>query len=399
MKFLMGYQQCYLLGLCLLLFHATCLGQMLSNTSGEELWIANGTIVTVNGGVLNRGTISNHGQLSVSGHWRNDGVYNSHQGKVVLNGTQTQQVNHNNQSIAVLQVTGGGAKELLSNLTVEDSLLLDEGIIHTNTTSEHALSLTSDAVISGGSDASYINGFMVYGGTGYRYFPVGNNSQFLPLELLDVQGVNPILRVSVQQPNLNATPGSALESVSHIRYWEVLTLAGSYEGSAVALTIGDDEGFEDLTGVVVAASEERAGVFNSLGQGAVSGDTDGGTVSSSKASALPYLALGITNEFSLENEVEIPTAFDPDADDPRNRVLKIFASNIAPQNFVFKIFNRWGMVVYQTTSVEEAVNQGWDGISRQTGRPAEFGVYTYFLRAVFDNSTQTEKTGTITLFR
>ncbi len=383
----------------MLLFPAICQAQMLTNTSGQTLWIAKGAIVTVDGGLLNRGTVTNNGQISVSGNWLNEGTYDDVKGKVIFNGTQQQQVNHNNQSIAVLQITGGGDKQLLSHLTIGDSLLLDEGVVHTNVTAPYTLQLLPDAIVNEGSESSYIDGFMVYKGTGYRYFPVGDNSRFLPLELLDVQGVQPTLKVSVQQPNLKATPGSALERVSAVRYWEVLVLDGTYEGSAISLAVGGDEGFKDLTGMVVAASETKEGTFESLGRSAATGDQQGGSVSSKQASALPYLALGITTEFSMENEVAVPTAFDPNASDERNRVLKIFASNIAPQDFVFKIFNRWGMVVYQTTSAEEAMEKGWDGMNLQTGQPAEFGVYTYFLRAVFDNQIPIEQTGTITLFR
>lgn len=372
--------------------------QILTVTSGQVLQITRGTTVTVNGGMLNRGMLDNAGVLAVSSHWHNEGNYQG-AGKVLFNGAEPQQIDHRQQPFAVLQVAGGGSKELLSRLVVTDSLILVEGIVEANSTATHLVRLTEEAAVAGGSELSYVDGAMAYAGTGYRYFPVGNSSRFLPLELLQVQGTDPVMQVKVQEPNLNAVPGEQLVEVSTARYWEVIPLEGTYSGSAVSLTVAGDEGFEELVGVVVAAAAEPGGTFNNVGQQALTGTAEQGTVSSRQASVLPYFALGLTTEFSLENEVEIPTAFAPDADDPRNRVLKVFAHDVTPRQFIFKIFNRWGNVVYQTTSFEEALNQGWDGINQQTGQPAEFGVYTYFLQALFANNTPVEKTGTITLFR
>lgn len=371
--------------------------QTLYNATGEQIWVSEGAIVTVNGTLVNQGFVSNNGHVTVTGDWLNEGVYNAGKGKVIFKGVQEQSINHNSQNIAVLQFEGTGEKLLESELVVLDSLILTNGIV--TTVAENPLFLEATVKVDGGNPDSFVNGPLIYKGTGYRYFPVGKQNDFRPIELLDVQGVNPVLSVEVHEPNNSATPEEKLESVSQVRYWEVKPLDGMYEGSLVSLAVGSDEGFSDLLGVVVTGSAQMGGVFENFGQSELSGDVTEGKVTSAEATAYPYLALGITTEFSARNRILVPSAFAPNAPDAENRTLKVYATNILSEGFVFKIFNRWGILVYETTSVDEALNQGWNGVDHKTNEPAQFGVYTYYLSVRFDNNLPVEQTGSITLFR
>lgn len=371
--------------------------QTLYNASGEQIWIGNEAMVTINGNVVNKGFMSNHGVLSVRGDWQNEGTYNAGTGKVIFSGDQNQMINHKGQSIAILELAGAGEKLLTSELVVLDQFILEEGLL--TTAAENPLVLESGVNVDGGNSASFVNGPMIYKGTGYRYFPVGKNSNFRPVELIDVQGVNPVLRVEVHEPNTDATPGERLESVSSVRVWEITPLGGSYEGSLVSLAVGSDEGFDDLTGVVVTGAAEEGGIFENFGQSASSGNAGEGQVTSAEVVPSSYLALGITTEFSARNRILVPSAFAPNAPDPQNRLLKVYGVNVLPEGFVFKVFDRWGIMVYETASLEEALHQGWNGFIRGTNEPAPFGVYTYYLSARFDNNLPVEQTGSITLFR
>lgn len=86
----------------------------------------------------------------------------------------------------------------------------------------------------------------------------------------------------------------------------------------------------------------------------------------------------------------IPNAFAPNG---TNKYLQIFEKGSAKLNY-FRIFDRWGVMVFETKSTE----QGWDG--NYKGVPQPFGVYVYEVQAV---STQTGKVmtrqGNITLLR
>ncbi len=371
--------------------------QTLHVSAGEQFFISQESVVVVNGNVNNLGILTNEGNFSVGGDWNNAGVYQTTKGRFILHGEELQQIHHNGQPIAILHLQGAGEKQLSSPLLLVDSLVLQEGIL--TTSSEGSLTLMTTAGVAGGNELAYINGPMVYQGTGYRYFPVGKNNHFRPITLLEVKGADPVLQVEVQEPNENAIPGERLESVSEKRYWEIKTVEGTYEGSLIALSIGEDEGFRDVEGIIVTGTTAPGAAYTNLGQSDLTGSALSGTVTSREVSALPYVALGITSEFSLKNQVLVPSAFAPEAPDPQNRALRIYAVNVLPEQFVLKIFDRWGQVVYQTTSLDEALQQGWNGLHQKTHQPAQFGVYTYYVNVLFDNQIPKEQTGTITLFR
>jgi gliding motility-associated-like protein len=59
----------------------------------------------------------------------------------------------------------------------------------------------------------------------------------------------------------------------------------------------------------------------------------------------------------------------------------------------FRIFNRWGNVVFETKDV----NEGWDGTFN--GEPQPFGVYIYEIEAVGADGMLWNKRGNITLLR
>lgn len=106
--------------------------------------------------------------------------------------------------------------------------------------------------------------------------------------------------------------------------------------------------------------------------------------------------------FRLENEpplpfnefptAQVPTAFSPNGDG-FNDILYVYGGKIL--TLKLEIYNRWGELVFETSSKDE----GWDGTYK--GEKAPAGVYVYKLHATFsDNETPSiKKTGNITLVR
>ncbi|MFK7970760.1 MAG: gliding motility-associated C-terminal domain-containing protein [Bacteroidia bacterium] len=90
-------------------------------------------------------------------------------------------------------------------------------------------------------------------------------------------------------------------------------------------------------------------------------------------------------------KVWIPTAFSPNADAFNDR-LTFFALNL--QSFNMQIFNRWGMLVFETNNP----NTFWDG-NIASGGSAPEGVYVYLLKAISPDGGRIEQTGSITLVR
>jgi len=87
---------------------------------------------------------------------------------------------------------------------------------------------------------------------------------------------------------------------------------------------------------------------------------------------------------------DIPNAFSPNGDG-MNDVLMVRGFGIA--NFNFRIFNRWGQLVFESNDP----NTGWDGRFKGTIQPMD--AYAYTVNVTFSDGTTATKTGNITLLR
>ncbi len=92
------------------------------------------------------------------------------------------------------------------------------------------------------------------------------------------------------------------------------------------------------------------------------------------------------------NLIAIPTAFSPNYDGVNDvyRILKVL--NVERLYF-FKIFNRWGQVVFETNDIR----QGWDGTVY--GEPQDIGVYAFIVKALNRDGEIIVKSGNVTLVR
>lgn len=93
-----------------------------------------------------------------------------------------------------------------------------------------------------------------------------------------------------------------------------------------------------------------------------------------------------------KQELLIPNAFTPN-NDGQNDYFKII--NFTNQKLIeFKIFNRWGTILFQTKNPKE----GWDGKFKDHLQP--LGVYGYVIRIAYPESELIETyKGTVTLLR
>jgi gliding motility-associated-like protein len=93
-----------------------------------------------------------------------------------------------------------------------------------------------------------------------------------------------------------------------------------------------------------------------------------------------------------EPAIGVPTAFSPNGIGPdANEELKVQGGAI--QEMDFRIYNRYGLLVFETNDIE----RGWDGKYEGKNQPEE--VYTYYLKAIFVDGGIVEKKGNITLLR
>jgi len=92
-----------------------------------------------------------------------------------------------------------------------------------------------------------------------------------------------------------------------------------------------------------------------------------------------------------ETLLAMPNAFSPGSGSP-NSEFKIIVQGIATLQY-FRIFDRWGVMVFETTDI----NAGWDG--NYKGTPQPLGVYVYEISALTSAGREFEKHGNLTLIR
>jgi gliding motility-associated-like protein len=88
--------------------------------------------------------------------------------------------------------------------------------------------------------------------------------------------------------------------------------------------------------------------------------------------------------------IDVPNAFTPNGDGIND---KVFVRGFAISKMTWRIYNRWGQMVFETNDK----TQGWDGTYKGSIQPKE--VYHYVLLVEYSDKTKNEKKGDITLLR
>jgi len=86
---------------------------------------------------------------------------------------------------------------------------------------------------------------------------------------------------------------------------------------------------------------------------------------------------------STSCNIYIPDAFTPNGDNLNERFTIKYSEQCSFKEFDFKIFDRWGRLVYETDTPENSV--AWDGTF--DGKPLQQGVYLYRLYASYTDPT------------
>jgi gliding motility-associated-like protein len=90
-------------------------------------------------------------------------------------------------------------------------------------------------------------------------------------------------------------------------------------------------------------------------------------------------------------EVYVPNAFTPNSDG-KNDVLRPTAVQVVEITY-FRVFNRWGELIYQTNSFDG----GWDGTYKGQLQPCD--TYVWIFEGKDTNGKVISAKGTTTLFR
>jgi len=93
------------------------------------------------------------------------------------------------------------------------------------------------------------------------------------------------------------------------------------------------------------------------------------------------------------DELFVPTAFAPGKEgDPENECLRLYGTNCVKE-LDFKIFNRWGEVVFRTNDIADC----WDGLFK--GEELNTAVFVYSLEVILKSEEKISRKGNITLIK
>ena len=353
------------------------------------------THLSIGRDMINDGNLISAGEISISGNWTNNNITNLSDASIRFTGSGDQVMNEVSSSQLLLNgitMASGGTTTITSqDVMVSSSLDFQSGILQPGTNTR--VIMEGDAEASGGFTNAYYNGTLIYRGTGYQYFPVGNNGHFGPIELDNIYGTDPEIAVSHLWTNPDdPIPGEDLIGVSSNGLWQVERLSGTFDSSKVFLDFIDEdlENFvisndfdASYTSPAVANADSMGGVFLSLGVELLE-NTDSLTygrilsdapLTFSDTSDIRYIAIAKAPLVPPEGVVYIPEVFSPNATALENQTFRFFGERISSDGFLMQVFNRRRVKVYETSSFEMANTEGWDGTHNNYPEPS--GTYYY----------------------
>jgi gliding motility-associated-like protein len=342
---------------------------------GSTVSVISGTIFSVKDSLVNTGTFINNGNLVIGGSWLNTGTYSPGVGEITFNSssaTLPQIINHSNQSFSKLTISGGGKKLILADITIEDEMILSEGIIEAENDARVIINAT--ATVSAGSDAAHINAPVYHHGSGQKVYPLGNGSVYLPVTLsgiTDAQSFVGIHAVELSESMLPKAP--SLDAISSTRYWRLDPGAGPLNFQ-ITLPLREETLPGDLPNVVVTQSPSLNERFESIGQSSSTGTLSEGFVTSERQVTAPYVALASTSD---DGSLQVYNALSSN-NDGLNDFVRILNIENYPEN-KFTLFNRWGDKIFELDNYDnkERVFRGKSNVNGE--RDLVNGTYFYVL--------------------
>lgn len=321
---------------------------------GQGFYIKNGAtvsveenfILAVSDSLVNQGTLINNGSLVMGGVWLNTGTYVPGDGRITFNSTSTEQViNHNAQAFSWLTIEGGGVKKFLADIVVERELILNDGIMVAENNSK--IIFDSDAIITGGSDVAHVNGAVQHSGAGTKFFPVGNGTVYLPVQLNNLTG-SPEVRVSVTELNGSVVlpRSSSLNTISDQRYFTVEPVSGSLQNATVTLPVRNEDALGSGN-IVIVQSSNLTDPFTNLGPATLTGSLSNGTITSTLPPTEILLALARADV----SGILVYNAIAPNGYEA-NRYMQIV--NL-PEGSIVTIYNRWGDKVFEMAGYDDTI--------------------------------------------
>jgi hypothetical protein len=363
--------------------------------NGTTVYIPDGLEVHVDGDVGNTGFLQNLGIFYLTGDWRNINVYQG-AGTIVLQGDRAQNIFNNKNAVNRLVIDGTGRKSVEDKLPVTTQFDLLSGIVVTE--QDDTLFLASSATVTGGSSLSFVDGPLFSEGVGYKYFPIGKNGNYHPVEMTDITGINPVFSLEVFQ-NLPAISAPADVTLYQDAYWKRADVSGVFTASPVVLGYDVRDNRTDTHLIHILQANNLDDTFTSLGKVTVefSGALDK-VISEELDLTGKIFVLGESVPIGgVEGAFYLSNSLSPDAANDNNRAVRIFGNQLEAEDFRFLVYNRWGLVVFESESLQDMIVKGWDGRNKTGGDLLPSGAYPYVLKARMKSGKKLEKKGIVTI--
>jgi hypothetical protein len=347
-----------------------------------------GASIYVDGEINNTGNLTNEGLVSFTGDWESAGKYSGN-GELEIRGNISQKILHRGQDVHTVRIDGWGPKYVKGRLNITQALHLKQGIVHVS--QEDAFRLEAGVVITGGHESSFVDGAITVAGTGYKFFPLGKNGTYAPIEFLNVKGQTAEYAVEVFED----APAVAVENVIVRRalYWQRRDLYGDFGGSAVAIGFNASN-YADPKNIMLLSGTDWDEPFIAVSDIEHSVETH--KISTTRDIFASLILVGEISEKWNEADFYFSTALSPNAAHAENRTVRIFGERLSEDNFHFQVFDRWGKLVYESVSRKAMGTNGWDGRA-MNGRELAGGTYPYRLSGVDKMGAKLEKKGVITI--
>ena len=361
--------------------------------NSSNLYIGSGVEIHIDGSLSNEGFVQNQGDMFVTGDWMNTDVYQG-LGRLTLSGNATQRLSNNGNSIYSLRINTGGVVDWRDQIVIDHQLDLISGIVRI--ADPNSMTLAPAAAVTGGSPVSYIDGPLITRGTGYRFLPIGKNGGYYPVEFLDVSGIEPVVKVEA----FDELPPFRLQGYGRTRshvYWKQTVLNGTYTGSPVSL--GYDLPALPAGTLAVYEGTTPTEEFTDAGNTTVSNTNGMEKITTTTAVTGTLLVIGERVVVAPGSEAfYFPTSISPEAPNPDNRSVRVFGEQLADEDFLFVVYNRWGQQVFESRSLEYMSTDGWSG-QQQSGGTLSSGAYPYLLKGKLRNGEVLQQKGTISIVR
>lgn len=357
------------------------------------LYVSEGTLLTSTAHFINQatGVYTNNGEVLLRANYSNEGVAgftDGAEGYTRFQGFDIQEISGSSPSdfYDVLFDNPNASYSFLqsNDLSVYGRVWFNQGIID-NLAHGGRFTFENHADFVNVSDQSYVEGAVEKLGENSFVFPIGKDEMFRPAGVIQLGEVPTLFTAEYQNYNSSTIHSHDhrmvdIRDIDDTEFWEITDDISPLDETLISLSWDERTTplrlLEDVQSLAVIGWDEERQKWWSFG--GVVDATNQVVTSVVEPTNFKYFTLGKVYKVPEDSDFLIFNAINPD-DFLGNDYFKIVGINEFPDNRV-RIFNRWGVLVYETRGYDEGTNV-FRGISEgrvTINRGDELPVGTYF---------------------